>query len=112
MRCAEKYAETCHNAEDTGGARSRGGRFANMAGFARTVGVGVADIMALGAKYPEQYRAMLAILEDEALNSDKSATLIASYLKTRLELGERADEERSTPNMTVVFEHDVISDGE
>lgn len=112
MRCAEKYAETCHSAEDGGSARSRGGRFANMAGFARALGVGVADIMALGAKYPEQYRAVLAMLEDEALNSDKSATLIASYFKGRLELGERADAERSAPKMTVVFEHDVLSDGE
>lgn len=75
--------------------------------------MGVADISALEGKYPEQYRALLALMEDEALNSDKSSTLINTYFKERLRLGTvQADEERSEPALTVVFEHDVISDGE
>lgn len=83
-----------------------------MAGFARSLGVGVADIMALRIRYEGQYGALLALLEDEALNSDKSATLIGSYCKGRLELGERLEGDAENAGLTVVFEHDVMSDGE
>lgn len=68
--------------------------------------------MALRTRYAGQYGALLALLEDEALNSDKSATLIGSYCKGRLELGERLEGDTAEAGLTVVFEHDVISDGE
>ncbi len=114
LRFAEKYVASCHASDDEdGGGHARGGRLPNIAGLARLLGVGVADISALEGRHPEQYRALLALMEDEALNSDKSSTLINTYFKERLRLGTaQADESSSDAALTVVFEHDVLSDGE
>ena len=48
--------------------------FPNLAGFARSLGVGLGDLEKICGKYPEQYDAVLALLEDEALNCGQSPT--------------------------------------
>lgn len=77
------------------------------------LGVGVADIKKIESRWPEQYRVLLALFEDEALNSDKSATLINLYIKERLEFGEKKEGGATLPmgDLKVVFEHDAQGDG-
>lgn len=108
---ARLYIERC--AAERIGAKGRG-RFANLAGFCRYLGMGVDAFEREMAGYPEIYGAVCAMFEDEALNCELSATLVSAYLKKRLGYGERADESRSiceSAETRLVFEHDVMEDG-
>ena len=88
-------------------------KFPNIAGFARSLGVGVSHIKNIEAKWPEAYNALLAIFEDEALNSDKKATILNAYIKERLNFGEKKEGGATLPvgDVRLVFEHDIEEDG-
>ncbi len=105
---AEEYLRLCEEA-DMPCTKKKERRFPNVAGFCRYMKVGAAELEALRESYPEQYDALLAIFEDEALNSDVSSALIGSYLKKRLGYSEKDDKEATA--ISVCFEHDVIADG-
>lgn len=64
-------------------------------------------------KYPEQYGALMALFEDEALNYVKSSTVLNTYIKERLDLGEKkeGDGTGEESGICVVFEHDMSRDG-
>ena len=87
--------------------------FPNLAGFARMLGVSVSTLKKVNANWPEQYGTMLAILEDEALNAEKSATILNSYLKEHLGFGEKREGDVALPvgNVKLIFEHDISEDG-
>lgn len=104
---AEEYLRLCEESERSGG-KKKEKRFPNVAGFCRYMKVGAGELDAVRESYPEQYDALLAIFEDEALNSDVSSALIGSYLKKRLGYSERDEKESA---ISVLFEHDVIEDG-
>ena len=55
----------------------------------------------------------MAIFEDEALNSDKNATILNTYIKERLNFGEKKEGGATLPvgNVQLVFEHDMSEDG-
>ena len=98
--------------------KERGGgagvRFPNLAGFARSLGVGVETLKKFQSKYPDQYGAVLALFEDEALNCSKSPTVLSAYLKERLDFGEKkegGDSFEGDGTMRIVFEHDIGEDG-
>ena len=87
--------------------------FPNLAGFCRYLGVGTGELESLAAEYPSEHGKILAVLEDEALNSGLSATLISAYLKKRL--GYDSTPRASTDNdkqLQIRFEHDILKDGE
>lgn len=87
--------------------------FPNLAGFCRYLGVGTVELEILAAKYPSEHGKILAVLEDEALNSGLSATLISAYLKKRL--GYDSTPRTSSDNdkqLQIRFEHDILEDGE
>ena len=65
------------------------------------------------SKWPELYGALLALFEDEALNSDKSATVLNTYIKERLNYGEKNEGGATLPvgDVRLVFEHDIEEDG-
>ena len=66
-------------------------------------------------KYPEEFEKLSAIFEDEALNSEISASLLTAYLKKRLGYGENEKTEKSeveTGQIRLIFDHDILSDGE
>ena len=88
-------------------------RFPNVAGFARFLRVGVSNIKNIENKWPEQYSALLAIFEDEALNSDKNATILNTYIKERLNFGEKKEGGAVLPvgDVQLIFEHDIGEDG-
>lgn len=89
------------------------GRFPNLAGFCRYLKIGTDGITELSEKYPDAYGRILAVLEDEALNSELSTTLLGSYMKKRLNY-ERSEHEPSDSGaeISVCFEHDIMKDGE
>lgn len=77
------------------------------------LGIGVGDFDIVEKEWRDQYGAMLALFEDEALNSDKNATLLNSYIKERLKFGEKKEGGASLPvgDIKVIFEHDIAEDG-
>ena len=86
--------------------------FPNVAGFCRFLGVSTGELERLGSEYPEEHGRILAVLEDEALNSDLSPTLITAYLKRRLGYDAPARAVAQKDQICISFEHDIIEDGE
>ena len=109
LSLCEEYVKDC----ECVGESAEGRRFPNLAGFCRRLGIGIATLEAVEREYPDQYGALLAILEDEALNSDKSVSLINAYIKERINFKERNEGSASLydEGIRVVFEHDIIEDG-
>ena len=74
--------------------------------------MGLEEIEALRRRSPEVWGRICALLEDEALNSDLSPTLLSAYLKRRLGYGEKSEHiDADCGQMTLVFEHDIAEDG-
>lgn len=90
-------------------------RFPNVAGFCRYLGIGTDGYAELAREYRCETGQISAAFEDEALNSDMSATLLGAYLKHRLGYdgavcAKHDNEERG--EVRIVFEHDIYEDGE
>ena len=115
VRRAEAYVKRCRGKKDGKGC------FPNLAGLSRVLGVGLGEMRRLGDKYPLIYDALLAVLEDGALNAEcvpgKSAQLAMTYFRRRL--GYEASREEGVSDergdgeggLRVVFEHDIMEDG-
>ena len=74
--------------------------------------VGTDELELLLKEYPEQYGRILAVLEDEALNSSLSATLVSAYLKKRLHYDTGTAKASYEGQLQISFEHDIMEDGE
>ena len=119
---AEEYVTFCQrvsNEQDGEAekktAKKNKNRFPNVAGFCRYFGIGQQKLERLSKKYPEEFEKLSAILEDEALNSEISASVLTAYLKKRLGYSDSDKPEKSeidTGQMRLVFEHDILADGE
>ena len=125
-KLAEEYVIFCHtssqntNEEEVQiGTRKRKAteapsRFPNVAGFCRYLCIGHKDYERLSKKYPEEFEKLSAIFEDEALNSEISASVLTAYLKKRLGYADTERCEKSeveAGQIRLVFDHDIISDG-
>ncbi|MBR2353087.1 MAG: hypothetical protein IKA76_01110 [Clostridia bacterium] len=120
-RLLKKYIASCHPASEEDGAilprapKKPEGRFPNLAGFCRFLHIGTEDLVDLSEKYPDAIAYVYAVLEDEALNSSVSPTLLTAYLKRRL--GYDKENERkekllpTDPQPIIRFEHDIYGDG-
>ena len=114
----DEYIYSCHSpvaqsSDDPVKTRAKQkNRFANIAGLCRYIGVGLSDIAALHSDYPEEYDKLIAIFEDEALNSDVSPTLLSAYLKKRIAYATDKEQSDSTKEVRYCFEHDIFADGE
>ena len=81
------------------------------------MGIGLGELQRLGGQYPEVYDAILAVLEDGALNAEripgKSALLAMTYFRRRLgyEQSKAEVKQESTKEVRVVFDHDIEEDG-
>ena len=101
---AEEYVAYC---------KSSGNRLPNMAGFFRRLGFGARELDHLKSVHRDEYRTVLMIFEDEAINSDRPASLVSSYIKQYFKNDDEGGEvrERCGP-ITLVFDHDIGIDGE
>ena len=86
--------------------------FPNLAGFCRYLGIGTGELDEIRNDYPLEYGRMLTVLEDEALNSEMSATLLSAYLKKRLGYDSSLQKESPEEALQISFEHDIFEDGE
>lgn len=111
-RLLNAYLQSCHALNGEEG-KGRGERFPNLAGFCRSLRCGISSVEELREEYPDLYDHICAVLEDEALNSKVSPTLLSVYLKRRLGYGEpKTDLSNSGEQLKLIFEHDVQEDGE
>lgn len=109
----EEYVLSCSEElnKNTEGAKKKSKQsFPNLAGFCRFIGVSAAKLERFGKEAPEVYGRILAILEDEALNSSLSPTLISAYLKKRLGY-EASKTQEDRGQLEIKFEHDIFEDG-
>lgn len=84
-------------------------RLPNLAGLCRYLDISAEAFGTLPESYHEQISKIRDALEDEALNSGMSATVIGSYLKRRLGYDDDTEDEGE---LVVVFDHDANADGE
>jgi hypothetical protein len=108
---AEKYILACREDVDS----KKHSRFPNIAGFCRFFGFSADSLEKIKSEYPNSYSALCLIFEDEALNSDVSASVLSAYLKKRLGYGdekEKTDSSLELDKLKLVFEHDIVTDGE
>ncbi len=107
-----EYLEFCRK---NGEAGKPSARIPNVAGFCRFANCSTRELDALARSHPEEHSALCTALEDEALNSPMSATVLSAYLKLRLGYsGERTEESSVTDSgqLRLVFDHDAFKDGE
>ena len=107
-----KYILLCRS--EGGGNPKSAGRIPNVAGFCRFLGVTLSDFDRLKSTRPEIHGAICAALEDEALNSQMTATILSIYLKHRLGYSEEKREEKSVTDsgqLRLIFDHDAFEDG-
>ncbi len=108
------YLEFCTKGAQAG-KEKQSGRIPNAAGFCRFAGASVSDLDRLKKSRPREHEAIVSVLEDEALNSSLSATVLSAYLKLRLGYAGEKPEESSvteTGRIRLIFDHDAYSDGE
>lgn len=99
---------------ECGGNPKSAGRIPNVAGFCRFLGATLSDFDRLRSTRPEIHGAICAALEDEALNSQMTATILSIYLKYRLGYSEEKKEERTVTDsgqLRLIFDHDAYEDG-
>ena len=111
-RLIEEYLQFCRKSGD----EKKGGRFPNLAGFCRWTGCGMEAVESLRLSHPDDADYLVAVMEDEALNSPAlSPTVVGAYLKRRLCYGEKGTGSPSLAEcgeVKLVFEHDITEDGE
>ena len=116
---AEEYINSCRtekpNNEGEAPSKKKAAKFPNVAGFCRYLGISRDKYERVSKKYPDEFGELEAILEDEALNSDISASVLTAYLKKRLgytDSEKKENTELEAGQLRLVFEHDILSDGE
>lgn len=109
-RRLKKYLRGCRATEDTD-SKKDGGRLPTLAGFCGFLGCGITAAEELRRRHPSQFDYVSAILEDEALNSGRSSTIINAYLKERLGYGEKSEPTGDGEPLQLVFSHDILEDG-
>ena len=100
---AEEYVRYC---------RDNDARLPNMAGFFRRLGFGARELDRLKSAYRDEYRTVMMIFEDEAINSPRPPSLVSSYMKQYFKDDEREEVESRCGPITLVFDHDIGIDGE
>lgn len=104
-RKAEQYITFCLSSDPP--------RLPNMAGFFRWMKLSAEARDHFKTAYPEIYRTVKMIFEDEALNSPLPPSIVSAYMKQLFsdDDGESVTNEEST-GLTLFFEHDIEHDGE
>ena len=111
---AEEYIAFCKSAADGEKKPSKksAGRFPNVAGFCRYFRIGASEYDCLSQKYPAEFEKLGVMFEDEALNSDVSPTILSAYMKKRLGYDRECEREITDGQLKIVFDHNIMEDGE
>jgi len=113
VKLFDEYLALCQ-AEGADGKRKNAGRIPNVAGFCRFTRSTLSDFERLRNTRPEVHGALCAALEDEALNSEMSASILSVYLKLRLGYSGKEKAETGitdTGQLRLIFDHDAYEDG-
>ena len=108
-----QYLQSCRLSQKEDGKKATM-PFPNLAGFCRWLGWGAAEMELLQKSDPELYDRICTVLEDEALNSDLSASVLTAYLKQRLWRTDISVEKSAVnqgDQLRLVFEHNILEDG-
>lgn len=114
LRQLARYLKVCQ-AKQAADGNKKAAVFPNLAGFCRFLGCGLSELEELRLTHPKILDRILAILEDEALNLLLSPTVLSAYLKRRLNYTEKSEEKCDSADcgeMHLIFEHDILEDGE
>lgn len=112
-----EYLLTCHDekaqdsTQECKKKKSKETVFPNLAGFCRFIGISTSELEAFGKNNPNEYGIILTVLEDEALNSEASPSIVSAYLKKRHGYDGSKILETSS-QLEIKFEHDIFKDGE
>ena len=102
---AEQYINFCLNEERP--------RLPNISGFFRWLTLPAAAKDHFIHTYPESYRTVRMIFEDEALNSPLPPSIVSAYMKQYYsDAGNPKDDSEQSEGITLIFEHDIFHDGE
>ena len=112
----EQYINFCHEQSDAPPSDAKRTakpmrRFPNLAGFCRYLAIGTEDFRRVADEFPDEIAPLLAIFEDEALNSTLPPAVLSNYLKKRLGY-DREEDALSAEPLQICFEHDILGDGE
>ena len=109
IKKAEKYIDFCLDPE------LKKPRLPNICGFFRWLRLGALAMDKLRREYPEKFRTLLMLFEDEALNSELPPSIISTYMKQSF-LKDFEDKPREVSEdcgpITLVFDHDINLDGQ
>ena len=108
IKMAEKYIIHCLEPD-----RKRS-RLPNICGFFRWLKLSAAALDRLKSFHKDKYRTLLMIFEDEALNSELPPSIISTYMKqsfTGRDDGDPLGSEKEIGPLTLIFDHDIHSDG-
>ena len=108
IKKAEKYISFCL---ETGHKKPR---LPNICGFLRWLKLGALALDKLKKAYPEKFRTLLMLFEDEALNSELPPSIISTYMKQSFARDDGKDEEvrENCGPITLIFDHDIKVDGQ
>lgn len=101
---AEQYISFCLEQNEP--------RLPNMAGFFRWMRLSAAAREHFKVQYPEKYQTIRMFFEDEALNSPLPPSIVSSYMKQFFAKDENDCVPIDKPSITLLFEHDIVHDGE
>lgn len=116
-KLVEEYVNYCYSfgctpKNEKTAQKTRKQRFPNLAGFCRYFGIGDTEYKSLKNKYPKEFERINWVFEDEALNAEVSPTIVSAYLKRRLGYEKSNESEIIDGELKVIFEHDIMEDGE
>ena len=109
IKKAEKYIAFCLAPE------LKKPRLPNICGFFRWLKLGSIAMDKLKREYPDKFRTLLMLFEDEALNSELPPSIISTYMKQSF-LKDSEDKVSEVSEdcgpITLVFDHDINLDGQ
>ena len=101
---AEQYVDFCLARDHP--------RLPNMAGFFRWMELSAAARDHFIRAYPESYKTVRMIFEDEALNSPLPPSIVSAYMKQHFASEQEDGSSQHEGKLTLIFEHDIEHDGE
>ena len=110
--CNEQSSDTENSIKSSKSKSSFAPLFPNLAGFCRYLKSSILEFEEASRDYPDECARILTVLEDEALNSDRSTNLISAYLKKRIGYETPSKASASDTQLQIRFEHDIFKDGE